>query len=90
MGKKLNTVLFILGATVANVLTMIVVFLAFLLPFIRFMAPELPASTTQVIMIGLFILAVVITYVLYYRAVRYLAGRYNLEKYFEPIFPKKR
>lgn len=88
MNKKANTVLFILGATVANVLIMIVIFLALFVVFGRLIAPSLSPQINQIIMLVLFIGSIVATYFIYHRLVKWLSEKYDLEKYFDPIFRK--
>lgn len=93
MNKKANTVLFILGATVVNVLIMIVIFLALFVVFGRFIEPNLPPQVNQIVMLLLFIGSIVATYFLYHKLVKWLSDKYDLDKYFDPIFrrggPKK-
>lgn len=86
MNKKANTILFVLGATVANVVIMLVIFLALFLLFGRLIAPSLPPQANQIIMLVLFIGSIVATYFIYHRLVKWLSEKYDLEKYFDPIF----
>jgi membrane protein YdbS with pleckstrin-like domain len=88
MNKKVNTVLFILGATVANVLIMLVIFLVLFVIFGRLIAPSLPPQVNQIVMLLLFIGSIVATYFIYHRLVKWLSDKYDLDKYFDPIFRK--
>ena len=91
MNKKANTILFVLGATVANVAVMIIIFLVLFVLFGRFLAPHLTPQVDQIIMLVLFIGAIVLTYVIYHRVVRYLTRKIDMDKYFDPIFrPRKK
>ncbi len=90
MGKKANTVLFILGATVGNLVTMMVVFFALLTVFSFALAPHVPPQSQQWVVLGLLIGSIAITYFIYYKLVRFLTRKYDLEQHFEPIFPKKK
>ncbi len=91
MNKKANTLLFVLGATIANVIVMMVIFLVLFVLFGRFVAPHLSPQMNQIIMLVLFIAAIVLTYVIYHRAVKYLTTKIDMDKYFDPIFrPRKR
>ena len=47
MNKKLNTVLFILGATLFNIVVMIILFFVLMVIFARFLAPALPPGPTR-------------------------------------------
>lgn len=90
MNKRLNTVLFILGATVFNILVMIVVFFILMVLFARFLAPSLSPGANQIILLLLFVASVAGTYVLYHRLMRWATAKYNLEAYMAPIFGKKK
>jgi membrane protein YdbS with pleckstrin-like domain len=90
MNKKANTVLFVLGATVANVIVMIVVFVALLVPFVRFLSPALSAGVNQAVVFVIFIAAIVITYFVYHKAVKYLSEKIDMDQYFHPIFSRKK
>ncbi len=89
MNKRVNTVLFMLGATVVNVLLMFLIFLVFFVLYGRFLAPHLADGLNRIALLVLFVASMVITYIIYHRAVRALAGKYDLEKYFDPIFGGK-
>ncbi len=90
MGKKANTVLFILAATVGNLLVMILVFIVMLTVFSLALAARIPPESQQWVVLGLLIGSIAITYVIYYKTVRFLTKKYELEKHFEPIFPKRK
>ncbi len=90
MNKKVNTLLFILGATVLNIVVMTVLFFIFLVLFARFVAPALPPGANQIILLVLFIAAVVVTYFLYHRFMRFLTTKYPLDEYMSPLFGKKK
>ncbi len=90
MNKKANTILFVLGATVANVLVMIVVFLLLFVLFGRFLAPVLPSAADQIAVILIFVGSIVVTYFAYHRAIRALTNRIDMEKYFDPIFRRRK
>ncbi len=89
MNKRLNSVLFILGATIANIVVMSVLFLTFFLFFARFLAPAFPVWANQVTLLAIFIGTVLLTYYLYHRFMRWLSGKYPLEHYFGPLFKNR-
>lgn len=89
MNKRLNTVLFVLGASLVNVLIMLILFLALFVVFARFIAPSLPPGANQLIMVLIFVLAIGATYVIYHRMVKWLSNKVDMNKYFDPIFGKK-
>jgi membrane protein YdbS with pleckstrin-like domain len=91
MNKKANTVFFVLGATIVNVIIMMVIFIILFVLFGRFAAPHMSPQINQIIMLVLFIGSIVLTYFIYHRLVNYITTRIDMEKYFDPIFrPKKR
>ncbi|TVR70270.1 MAG: hypothetical protein EA427_06225 [Spirochaetaceae bacterium] len=90
MNRRLNSVLFVLAATVANILAMTVLFLVLLVLFARLVAPSLPTQVNQIMFLVLFIVSVVGTYVIYHRVMRVLMKKYDMQKYFGPIFGKER
>ncbi len=89
MNKRLNSVLFILGATVANIVVMTILFLVLLVLFARFLAPVLPPWANQLGLLLLFVGAVVGTYLLYHRFMKWLSEKYPLEHYFGPLFSRR-
>ena len=86
MNKRANTLLFIAGATLVNLISMVVVFFVLLLIFGRLLAPIIPARLGQLLLPILFVASMVITYFVYQRLIRWLSGRIELTRYFEPIF----
>ncbi len=90
MNKRVNTVLFVIGATIANIIVMMVIFLILFVIFGRFLAPMIPANVGVYILMALFVLSIVITYFIYHRVVKWLSGKYDLEQYFGQIFPRRR
>jgi uncharacterized SAM-binding protein YcdF (DUF218 family) len=89
MNKRVNTVLFILGATVGNIIIMMVIFLLLFVLFGRFLAPQIPPNIGVYVLMVLFIVSIVATYFIYHRVVKWLSNTYDLEKYFGPIFPRR-
>jgi membrane protein YdbS with pleckstrin-like domain len=79
-----------IGATIVNVIVMFAIFLALFVLLGRFVAPHFSPGVNQILLLVVFIGAMVLTYFLYHRVMRYLASKYDLEKYFEPIFRKSR
>lgn len=90
MNKRLNSILFILGATIVNIVAMILIFFVCMVLFARFFAPHLSPGVNQIILLVLFVGSVVLTYFLYHRLMKWLSNKYPLEEYFGPLFGKKR
>lgn len=88
--KRLNSVLFILAATVGNIVVMTVSFFLLLILFARFAAPSLPAWANQIGLLVIFVGAVVGTYFLYHAFMKYLQKRVKLEEHFGPLFNRRK
>jgi len=88
MNKKVNTILFILGATVFNILVTVLAFFLLLIPYVNFMSlmPEGGKIWSFPIII---IAAMVIAFIAYRYALRFLLKKIDMEKYFDPLFVRK-
>ncbi|MFP4329530.1 MAG: hypothetical protein ACLFP6_02315 [Spirochaetaceae bacterium] len=89
MNKRVNTILFVLGASVVNVILMLALFLALFVLFARFLAPSLSPGLNQLIMVVIFVLSIGATYFIYHRMVRWLSTKIDFGNYFDPIFGKR-
>ena len=90
MNKRVNTILFVLGASVVNVLIMLLLFLTLFVVFARFLAPSLSPGVNQLIMVLIFVVSIGVTYFLYHRLVKWLSNKYDMNEYFDPIFGKRK
>jgi hypothetical protein len=90
MNKKVNTILFILGATVFNILITVLFFLLLLIIYAKFLLRLLPESAQTWAFPLIFIAAMVIAFIIYRYAIRYLMNKIDMEKYFDPLFVSKR
>jgi len=86
MNKKVNTLLFILGATVFNILVTVLSFLLLLIIYARFFLHVLPEAAQMWSFPLLFIAAMVIGFITYRYALRFLMKKIEMEKYFDPLF----
>ena len=89
MNKKTNTVLFILGATVFNLITMAILFIVPLVILILLFGESL-GSYFGIVSILLFFAALVGSFCVYGFVMKKLTAKINMDKYFEPIFKKKK
>jgi amino acid transporter len=90
MNKKVNTILFILGATVFNILITVLSFLLLLIGYDRLFRRLLPEGTQQTWTFSLiFIAAMAIAFIVYRYAIRFLMNKIDMEKYFDPLFVRK-
>jgi hypothetical protein len=90
MNKKVNTLLFVIGASVLNIV-LIIIFFILLLALIGALLPETTApATAQLLMLGAFVLSIALSYGIYGLLIKYISKRIEMEKYFHPIFGKKK
>jgi uncharacterized membrane-anchored protein len=89
MNKRTNTWLFILGATVFNVLLYVVVFLLLMLIYARIIG-FLPETAQQWGLIVILILPIAISFVLYRLLLKVLLKKVDVDKYFSPLFGSRR
>lgn len=73
MNRRVAAALFILGASIVNIIAMVVIFAILLLAYGRFLAPSLAPSVNQIVVVVLFFATVALTYVLYAQGMRALA-----------------
>jgi hypothetical protein len=90
MSKKTNTLLFILGATVFNVLSTVVFLLILLVLYARLLAPMLPEENAGWGFPVIFIVSFVLSFVLYRIILKQVMKKVEMEKYFDPIFGGRR
>jgi hypothetical protein len=86
MNKKANTALFILGATLFNILVTIFSFMLLLLIFM----PHLPESAQAWAVVVIFIAAIAMSFVVYRLAMKILLKKIPVDKYFAPLCSGRR
>jgi cytochrome c biogenesis protein CcdA len=89
MNKKINTVLFVLGATVVNIILMICLALLGLYILSRLPLQQMGGGIRSILMIIVFIGSVVGTFFLYHALIKVISKRIDMDKYFHPIFKKE-
>lgn len=89
MSKKTNTWLFILGATVFNILITIISFVVLLVIYARFIIKYLPEESSSWGFPIIFILAIALSFVLYRLILKHLLKKIDVEKHFDPIFGRR-
>lgn len=86
MNKKVNTLLFVLGATLMNIVLMVFLFIAMLAVLgLLFPNPD-SASAAQFFVIAAFLVSLGGTYGIYSLLIKFFTKRIDMEKYFHPIF----
>jgi hypothetical protein len=89
MNKRANTLLFILGATVFNILLYIISFLLLMLLYSRIIE-SMPESARQWGLIVILILPIAISFVVYRFLLKALLKKVDVEKHFAPLFGGRR
>ena len=90
MNKKVNTLLFILGATLFNVIVTAVCFLALLLLYARTIMPFIHDESRGWGFPIIFIAAIVLSFIIYRFVLKVIIKKIDVDKYFDPIFGHKR
>ncbi|MCL2092711.1 MAG: leader peptide processing enzyme [Treponema sp.] len=86
--KRRNTLLFILGGTLFNILTTILVFALLMFLFSRLQG-FFPPNAIEYALPILVVLAMAAAFVIYRKTILFLDKKVDLEKYFEPIIKRR-
>jgi uncharacterized membrane protein (DUF441 family) len=86
MNKKVNTLLFILGATLFNIIITIIFFLILLRLYVKLIMPLIPEDGRTWGFPIIFIAAIALSFVAYRVALKQLIKKINIDKYFDPLF----
>ncbi len=90
MNKKANTVLFLLGATVFNLLMMFLLIVMFLVLISAIFRDSLNPNMLSILMIIVFVGSIAASFFIYGRLVKWLSRKIDMEKYFLPLFRRKK
>ncbi len=90
MSKKTNTLLFLLGATVFNIVITIACFIVLLVLYGRILAPMLPQEAAAWGLPVIFVGAIALAFVIYRFIIKKLMARIDVEKNFDPLFKPRR
>jgi hypothetical protein len=90
MNKKANTVLFLLGATAFNLLMMFILIVIFLVLISAIFRDSMNPNVLSVLMIVVFIGSIAASFFIYGRVVKWLSRKIDMEKYFLPLFRRKK
>jgi len=90
MNKKVNTVLFLLGATVFNLLIMFLLIVLFLVLISALFRDSLNPNVLSILMIVVFVGSIAASFFVYGRVVKWLSRKIDMEKYFLPLFRRKK
>ena len=90
MNKKLNTTLFIIGATIANIIFMGVLFFAGFVIAGRLLPEDVSPNAVLIVFMLIFIGSILGSFFLYHRLIRFISSRVDMDKYFHPIFKQRK
>jgi hypothetical protein len=90
VNKKANTLLFILGATLFNIVITILCFMGLILLYARFLAPLIPESGRAWGFPLVFIAAIALSFLIYRLVLNVLMKKIQVEKYFDPVFGRRK
>jgi hypothetical protein len=78
-----------LGATLLNVVMMVVIFIVLMLLYAWIAPGGFGTQVGQIVGIVLFLGSIGLTYFLYHRLIKWISNKWDLEQYFDPIFGKR-
>jgi uncharacterized membrane protein YdbT with pleckstrin-like domain len=90
MNKNLKLALFLIGATVFNIVLMFVFIIAIFLIASRLMGDNPNPVVFQIVLFVGFIASIVLTFLIYGKVMKWLQTKYNLEQHFPQLFKKKK
>ena len=90
MNKNLKLALFLLGATVFNIVLMFIFIIAIFLAASRLMGDNPNPVVFQVVLFVGFIASIVLTFLIYGKVMKWLQAKYNLEQHFPQLFKKRK
>jgi len=89
MNKRVNTILFILGATAFNVIVAVISCIILGLLYYQFLRQFLPEGSVGWALNVIFLSGIAISIFVYRLVLRALLDKIDIEKYFDPIFVRK-
>jgi hypothetical protein len=89
MNKKANTLLFILCATIFNILIAIISFIGLTLLYIRFVMVLMPEGGRSWAFSMIFLASIAISFMVYRFVLKFLLTKVKVEDYFDPLFIRR-
>ena len=89
MNKKTNTIIFMLAATVANIIITIVCFLVLLVLYSKIVFPLLPEESITWALPVMFVFSIIASIFIYRLLIKFMMKKVDMEKYFDPIFSRR-
>jgi len=89
MNKRINTLLFVLGATIFNIIITILSFFGLTALYIKLIAQMTPEANHSWGFTIVFLASIAVSFVVYRLLFKYLLKKIDVEKYFDPLFAKR-
>jgi hypothetical protein len=89
MNKKVNTLLFILCATLFNIIVAMISFIVFTLLYIKFLMLQMPEASRSWAFTSIFLVSIGVSFLVYRIVLKSLIEKIEIEKYFDPLFVRK-
>ena len=89
MNKKINTILFILCATLFNIIVALISFIVFTLIYLKFLMLQMPEASRSWAFTSIFLLSIGVSFFVYRAILKHLVEKIEIEKYFDPLFVRK-
>ena len=86
MGKKINTLLFVIGGTAFNILITFICFFLFHFLYARFFQAILPETNRDWVMPLIFAASIFVSFLAYRTLIKIIVKKVDMNKYFDPIF----
>lgn len=90
MNKKLNTFIFLIAGTIVNVVVMLLLLIFFLYLIGFLFTPETDGKVITAVTLTAVMLSVVGSYFIYSKLVKFINKKWDIEKWIEPLFRRKR
>jgi hypothetical protein len=89
MNKSINTLLFVLGATLFNVIIAVVSFIGLMFLYVGVIMPRIPDVNHSWGFAFTLLASLAISFVAYRFLFKYLVKKIDVDKYFAPLFARK-
>jgi hypothetical protein len=90
MNKKLNTILFIIGGTVFNVLVTVITFLVLFIICSKLLIGRISEDAYGWLLPVIFVASIAASFFIYRLVIKIVTKKVDVEKYFNPLFVRKR
>ncbi|MDR2597937.1 MAG: leader peptide processing enzyme [Treponema sp.] len=89
MNKRINTLLFVLGATVFNIIITIISFIGLTILYIKLIIPLTSEASQPWGFVIVFMASLAVSFVVYRFLFKFLLKKIDVEKYFDPLFARR-